>query len=99
MSSCHDDRCVSGSFHSSSLLCPAWNVAFRRPALSCSGRKEGLADYRYFPEPDLPPAEVSEQMLEEVGGALPELPEARRKRYIGYGANAQSSVPSNVLRV
>lgn len=29
-------------------------------------RKEGLADYRYFPEPDLPPLVLSEEMIEEV---------------------------------
>jgi len=48
-------------------------------------RKEGLADYRYFPEPDLPPAVVTPELLERVRGAMPELPEARRARYVSLG--------------
>lgn len=37
-------------------------------------KKEGLADYRYFPEPDLPPVHVTPALLQAVQGALPELP-------------------------
>jgi aspartyl-tRNA(Asn)/glutamyl-tRNA(Gln) amidotransferase subunit B len=44
--------------------------------------KEEAHDYRYFPEPDLPPLIVSEELVEEVRRALPELPENRRKRFI-----------------
>ncbi|MDX2016216.1 MAG: Asp-tRNA(Asn)/Glu-tRNA(Gln) amidotransferase subunit GatB [Planctomycetota bacterium] len=48
--------------------------------------KEDAQDYRYFPDPDLPPVVVGERWLEEVRGRLPELPAARRARYIGqYG--------------
>ncbi len=43
--------------------------------------KEEAHDYRYFPEPDLPPLIVSEQFIEELRRALPELPEQRRKRF------------------
>ncbi len=43
--------------------------------------KEDAHDYRYFPDPDLLPLEVSEAWIEEVRGNLPELPEAKRKRY------------------
>src|SRR5258706_5381137 len=43
--------------------------------------KEDAHDYRYFPDPDLLPLEVSEAWIEEVRGNLPELPEARRNRY------------------
>jgi aspartyl-tRNA(Asn)/glutamyl-tRNA(Gln) amidotransferase subunit B len=43
--------------------------------------KEEAHDYRYFPEPDLQPLIVSEQFVEEVRRALPELPEERRKRF------------------
>jgi aspartyl-tRNA(Asn)/glutamyl-tRNA(Gln) amidotransferase subunit B len=43
--------------------------------------KEGEADYRYFPEPDLPPLTASEAFVEEQRGYLPELPAARRERY------------------
>jgi aspartyl-tRNA(Asn)/glutamyl-tRNA(Gln) amidotransferase subunit B len=43
--------------------------------------KEEAHDYRYFPEPDLPPLIVSEQFVEEVRREMPELPENRRKRF------------------
>jgi aspartyl-tRNA(Asn)/glutamyl-tRNA(Gln) amidotransferase subunit B len=43
--------------------------------------KEEAHDYRYFPEPDLQPLIVSEQFVEEVQRAMPELPEERRKRF------------------
>ena len=43
--------------------------------------KEGSSDYRYFPEPDLPPIEVSTEQLEEWKAQLPELPVAKRYRY------------------
>jgi aspartyl-tRNA(Asn)/glutamyl-tRNA(Gln) amidotransferase subunit B len=50
--------------------------------LSASMRsKEQAHDYRYFPEPDLPPVEVDEAALAEARGALPELPEDRFVRY------------------
>ena len=44
--------------------------------------KEQAHDYRYFPEPDLPPLIVSSQLLSETRERLPELPEARRARMI-----------------
>lgn len=44
--------------------------------------KEQAHDYRYFPEPDLPPLIVSAEFLAEVKKKLPELPEARRARMI-----------------
>ncbi|MGQ9522321.1 MAG: Asp-tRNA(Asn)/Glu-tRNA(Gln) amidotransferase subunit GatB [Anaerolineae bacterium] len=44
--------------------------------------KEYAEDYRYFPEPDLPPLEVSREWLEELRRGLPELPAARRERFI-----------------
>ncbi len=48
--------------------------------------KEDAHDYRYFPEPDLVPVEVSDAWLAEVSSRLPELPLARRARYIAsYG--------------
>ncbi len=51
--------------------------------------KEEAHDYRYFPEPDLPPLEVSETWIAEVRAALPELPEARKQRFIrDYGLPA-----------
>jgi aspartyl-tRNA(Asn)/glutamyl-tRNA(Gln) amidotransferase subunit B len=48
--------------------------------------KEDAHDYRYFPEPDLVPVEVSDAWLSEVKARVPELPLARRARYIAaYG--------------
>ncbi|ACB51024.1 glutamyl-tRNA (Gln) amidotransferase subunit B [Crocosphaera subtropica ATCC 51142] len=44
-------------------------------------KKEGSSDYRYFPEPDLPPLEVSEEKLNAWKQELPELPAQKRKRY------------------
>jgi len=44
--------------------------------------KEEAKDYRYFPDPDLPPVVLSKEWIEEIMRSLPELPEARRKRYI-----------------
>jgi aspartyl-tRNA(Asn)/glutamyl-tRNA(Gln) amidotransferase subunit B len=44
--------------------------------------KEQAHDYRYFPEPDLPPLIVSAEFLSEIRKKLPELPEARRARMI-----------------
>lgn len=43
--------------------------------------KEGSADYRYFPEPDLPPLRFGKNEIEEIGLGLPELPAKRRKRF------------------
>jgi aspartyl-tRNA(Asn)/glutamyl-tRNA(Gln) amidotransferase subunit B len=51
-------------------------------------KKEGSADYRYFPEPDLPPMKFSKNQVEEMRLALPELPAGRRKRFKEqYGLN------------
>jgi aspartyl-tRNA(Asn)/glutamyl-tRNA(Gln) amidotransferase subunit B len=44
--------------------------------------KEEAHDYRYFPEPDLPPLEVSAEFVERVRAEMPELPEARRRRFV-----------------
>jgi aspartyl-tRNA(Asn)/glutamyl-tRNA(Gln) amidotransferase subunit B len=54
--------------------------------------KEQAHDYRYFPEPDLPPVIVSAELLAEVKKKLPELPEARRERMIAeYELSAQDA--------
>ena len=44
--------------------------------------KEYAHDYRYFPEPDLPPLVLSKEWVEEIKSKLPELPEAKRGRFI-----------------
>ncbi len=43
--------------------------------------KESFADYRYFPEPDLPPLLISAELLKEVKSSLPELPQERYYRF------------------
>ncbi|HUQ74084.1 MAG TPA: Asp-tRNA(Asn)/Glu-tRNA(Gln) amidotransferase GatCAB subunit B, partial [Burkholderiales bacterium] len=44
--------------------------------------KEDAQDYRYFPDPDLLPLIVTEEMIEKVRATTPELPEARRQRFV-----------------
>jgi aspartyl-tRNA(Asn)/glutamyl-tRNA(Gln) amidotransferase subunit B len=54
--------------------------------------KEDAHDYRYFPDPDLLPLEVSAQWVSEVEAALPELPGAMRERFMSqYGLSAYDS--------
>ncbi len=54
--------------------------------------KEGEHDYRYFPEPDLPPLEVSRERLAALSASLPELPAARRERLIAeFGLAAETA--------
>src|SRR5436190_8660202 len=51
--------------------------------------KEEAHDYRYFPEPDLPPLFLAREWVTEIRARLPELPEARRERFIAqYGLSA-----------
>ena len=44
--------------------------------------KEDAQDYKYFPEPDLPPIELSDEYVQHIKDTLPELPEAKKARYI-----------------
>ncbi|MDX1613707.1 MAG: Asp-tRNA(Asn)/Glu-tRNA(Gln) amidotransferase subunit GatB [Candidatus Promineifilaceae bacterium] len=44
--------------------------------------KEEAHDYRYFPEPDLPPLQISPDWIADVEATLPELPDAKRVRYV-----------------
>ncbi|MFA5824922.1 MAG: Asp-tRNA(Asn)/Glu-tRNA(Gln) amidotransferase subunit GatB [Gallionellaceae bacterium] len=59
--------------------------------------KEDAHDYRYFPDPDLLPLDISPAMLEQARASLPELPQAKRERYVGeyaltdYDANSLTS--------
>ena len=57
--------------------------------------KEDAQDYRYFPEPDLPPVVLDKAWVEQQRSQLPELPDAKRERYIeAYGLSAYDA---NVL--
>jgi aspartyl-tRNA(Asn)/glutamyl-tRNA(Gln) amidotransferase subunit B len=52
----------------------------RRETFSQRGKEEA-DDYRYFPEPDLPPLEIDDAWVADVRAALPELPDAKWRRY------------------
>ena len=55
-------------------------------------KKESAADYRFFPEPNLPPVRVSEREIKRLRDALPELPAAKRKRLREtYGISAEDA--------
>ena len=57
--------------------------------------KEFADDYRYFPEPDLPPLLISRARVEKIRASLPELPDERRARYVrDFGLSEQDA---NVL--
>ena len=56
--------------------------------------KEDAHDYRYFPDPDLLPLELEEDFLDQCRASLPELPDAKRKRYEALGISAYQA---NVL--
>lgn len=44
--------------------------------------KEGQDDYRYIPEPDILPFEISDEKIDELRASIPEMPKARRMRYV-----------------
>lgn len=55
--------------------------------------KEEAHDYRYFPEPDLPPIIVTSKMLEEIKAELPELADVRQKRFVAeYGMSEVDAI-------
>jgi aspartyl-tRNA(Asn)/glutamyl-tRNA(Gln) amidotransferase subunit B len=61
--------------------------------------KEEANDYRYFPEPDLPPLRPSHDWIAEIREAMPELPAARRERYeqvLGLSAYDAGVLTANV---
>jgi len=61
--------------------------------------KEQAHDYRYFPEPDLPPLIVSAEWKQEIAKAMPELPEARRARLIAeYAISEQDAATVTASR-
>jgi len=54
--------------------------------------KEDAHDYRYFPEPDLPPLELKEEWVEKIRMELPELPKAKRERFAReYGLEEETA--------
>lgn len=54
--------------------------------------KEGSDDYRYFPEPDIPPLHIDDDWIEKVRASIPEMPASRRDRYINdFGLTASDA--------
>ena len=61
--------------------------------------KEDAHDYRYFPDPDLLPLELDDAFLAECAGSLPELPDAKRRRYeeaLGISAYSAGVITADV---
>ncbi len=65
-----------------------WSEAEQRTVSQRS--KEGAEDYRYFPEPDLPPLSFEPAYIEELRRSLPELPAARRVRLVALSGIPES---------
>ncbi len=70
-----------------------WNE--ERQATISMRTKEGSSDYRYFPDPDLIPLQISRELVAEMKATLPELPAAKRQRY--QEALALSAYDAGVL--
>ena len=67
-----------------------WNAAEGRTYSMRS--KEQAHDYRYFPEPDLPPLILTSAQIEEIRSRIPELPEKKRERFVAeYGISAANA--------
>lgn len=48
-------------------------------------KKEGTIDYKYFPEPNIPPIRLDQRWIEVIQASMPELPDVRYARYMGLG--------------
>lgn len=57
-------------------------------------KKEGTVDYKYFPEPNIPPIRLNQSWIESIQASMPELPDKRHARYLGLGL---SDYDANVL--
>jgi len=74
-----------------------WNERENRTVVQ--RRKEQAEDYRYFPEPDLPPLQLDEAYVDAVRCSLPELPDAKRDRFVAqYGLRSQDAAVLTVDR-
>ncbi len=80
---------AGGTIHQETRL---WNE--ERGETSSMRSKESAPDYRYFPEPDLPPIHVSKEMVVEIKNDLPEMPLARRARL-----EQEHGLPAHDLKV
>src|SRR3990172_3410765 len=60
-----------------------WDEGKGKPTIQRS--KEEANDYRYFPEPDIPPLEIDPAWVEEIRSGITELPDAKRERFLALG--------------
>jgi aspartyl-tRNA(Asn)/glutamyl-tRNA(Gln) amidotransferase subunit B len=67
-----------------------WNAGSRETGAMRS--KEEAHDYRYFPEPDLPPVHLASDRIDQIRGSIIELPEARRQRLMAEYALSEQDV-------
>ena len=75
-----------------------WDPAAGRTSTMRS--KEEAHDYRYFPEPDLPPLVIAPARVDAIAASMPELPAARRRRLMStYGLSDGDVVPLSVARL
>ncbi len=65
--------------HQAHMTTVSWDDALGKTIFMRN--KEGASDYRYFPEPDIPPLNLDDHTIEESKKKVPELPLARKKRY------------------
>jgi aspartyl-tRNA(Asn)/glutamyl-tRNA(Gln) amidotransferase subunit B len=56
--------------------------------------KEEAHDYRYFPDPDLLPLEIEQAWVDEIAGSLPELPDAKKARFMGDYGLSRTTTPA-----
>ncbi len=62
--------------------------------------KEESSDYRYFPEPDLPPLVINEEWIDEIKSTVGELPEKKKERYMELGiGQVDAKIISNSAKV
>ena len=67
-----------------------WNEREHRTVVQRS--KESAQDYRYFPEPDLPPLQLSSEYVATIRRGLPELPDIKQDRFVAaYGVKPQDA--------
>jgi len=53
--------------------------------------KETADDYRYFPEPDIPPVRINDEWIENIKSQMPELPHKRKQKYMALGLEAEQA--------
>ena len=66
---------------------------------AADAQKEDAQDYRYFPDPDLPPLDVDDAWIERIRAAMPELPAAMRERFVAqHGISAYDAAQLTASR-